>query len=60
MKTQDEKNEEKREKSIDQAISPPRPQVQCIPFDPETQFQKYEEKERKEKSEGGRCSRGEE
>lgn len=34
-------------------MSPPRPQVQSIPLDPETQFQKYEEKERKEKSEGG-------
>lgn len=39
MKNQDRKKEQKRGNSIDEAISPPFPQVQCISFAPETQLQ---------------------
>lgn len=44
--------ENEREKSIGQALSPPLPQVQCISFDPETQvLNGGRERKGKEKSE---------
>lgn len=44
------KNEDKkRENSIDEAISPPFPQVQCISIAPETELQKGERMRRKRK-----------
>lgn len=36
---QRQKGRRKRENSIDEAISPPFPQVQCISFAPETELQ---------------------
>ena len=54
MKNKDEKKEKKRENSIDEATSPPFPQVQCISFAPETELQRRGggvRRKRKEKSE---------
>lgn len=56
--TKKRKIKKKRDKSIDQAISP-LPQVQCISFDPETQYRMKEEKERSQKNDSAqelKCS----
>lgn len=53
--------DKKRENSIDEAISPPFPQVQCISIAPETELQKGEEWEERGKERSGttegRCLR---
>lgn len=53
------KNEDKkRVNSIDEAISPPFPQVQCISIAPETELQKGEGMRRKRKARSeGRCAK---
>ncbi len=54
MKNERRKERKKREDSIDEAIFPPFPQVQCISFSPETELQgggMRRRKERKSKKE---------
>lgn len=54
---QRQKERKKREDSIDEAISPPFPQVQCISFAPETELQgggmRRKRKEKSEKEDAG-------